>query len=1469
MKTKSLSIIFLGALLLALVTCKKEPDPNIKAFEITEENLTAGTNSVTIVGTYSYPGVIDGIKVCVSENGAHTEEFDAQLDGNDFSVTMTGLKPATEYQYHYAVDYGFSKPFNTETKTFTTLSSEKPTVKALEVQRIDSTTYRIKCQVVGDGGTEVTERGICWNTFGDPVPTDDSIRRYEGSAGLLEEYLVRMEHLASGKKYYVRAYAKNTAGKTGLSEEVLDFETEAPTGTSVDIELSCNPEAGGSVDGGGSYEVGTLCTVTAEANTGYTFVGWTENDAQVSSDAEYTFTVTTSRSLVANFTMQDYVIKLEVTPENSGTVTGAGGYNYDEECSLNATPNTGYDFEKWTNGNTTVSTNPAHTFNVRESATYVAHFKIKSYTISVSANPSNGGVVEGGGSYNHGQSCTVTATPAEGFAFTNWTDDGEVVSEVAEYTFTVTSNRSLVANFTELQPDEYSIQVSAKPSNGGTVTGGGTYQQGQQCTVKATPNPGFTFVSWKEDGNSVHDLLEYTFTVERSRVLVARFEAEAPTEYTVNVSADPSEGGTVTGGGTYQQGQQCTVTATVNEGYTFTNWTENGEEVWTSASNTFIVNSDRDLVAKFTIKSYTISASANPSNGGTVSGGGTYNHGQSCTLSATAANGYTFTNWTEGDDVVSTEANYTFTVNGNRTLKANFTVQAPNTYNINVSANPSAGGTVTGGGTYNQGASCTVTATANTGYTFQKWTENGTQVSTSASYPFNVTGNRTLVAHFQVQSYTITATADPTSGGSVTGGGSYNHGESCTLTATPATGYNFVKWTKNDVQVSTNATYPFTVTAAGTYVAHFQLRSYTINASADPSEGGTVTGAGPYNHGASCTLRATAASGYTFIRWTENGTQVSTNATYPFTVTGNRTLKANFTQQTYTVSVSANPTNGGSPYVGSTLGNTSGTYTSGQSCTVHANPASGYTFANWTEGGDEVSTDANYTFTVNGNRTLKANFTVQAPNTYNINVSADPSVGGAVTGGGEYEQGASCTLTATANNGYTFDHWTKNGTTITGGATITFNVTASATYVAHFTQQTYTISTSVSPASSGTVSGGGDNFTYNQSCTLTATANNGYTFDHWTKNGTTITGGATITFNVTASATYVAHFTQQTYTISTSVSPASSGTVSGGGDNFTYNQSCTLTATANSGYAFDQWQDGNTANPRTITVTGNATYTAYFNAQPQAPQGAINGQFTINNSGDKVYFSKGNLQYIGSAGNGDANNTGAYWKFADNQWDCLGTTTGQNSTSQTVDRDLFGWGTSGWSGSGATYYRPWDTDKSDGSLYGPPGQYNLNGSYAQADWGVHNAISNGGGQAGQWRTLTRDEWEYVFLGRSGASSKYGHGKVNGRNGMILLPDEWTLPSGLSFTPGNSNWANDYTTEQWEQMEQNGAVFLPAAGYRDGTSVRYVGSNGVYWSTSYYNSVDAYYVVFNDSNLNPQYDLYRYYGFSVRLVRVAQ
>ena len=284
-----------------------------------------------------------------------------------------------------------------------------------------------------------------------------------------------------------------------------------------------------------------------------------------------------------------------------------------------------------------------------------------------------------------------------------------------------------------------------------------------------------------------------------------------------------------------------------------------------------------------------------------------------------------------------------------------------------------------------------------------------------------------------------------------------------------------------------------------------------------------------------------------------------------------------------------------------------------------------------------------------------------------------------------------------------------------------------------------------------------------------------------------------------------------------------------------------------------------------VTFTNGQYYDITVKMKEMA--GAIPGLFTVSSTGTKVYFSKGNLQYIGSA-------TTPYWKFADNQWDYL-STNGSDATK--VDRDLFGWGTSGWNNHNY-FYQPYNTSNatsgtytsSNGYGYGPTNgskyTYDLTGTYANSDWGVYNAISNGGNTVGVWRTLTKAEWAYLFNhhtvnGRTGEGHSYTLGQsVNGVLGVVLYPDGYT--------------GSTYTTESdWSTFEAAGCVFLPAAGRRNGTSVSSAGSGGYYWSSTAYTTAnitgDAYSVYFSSRNLYPEDYYSRYDGYSVRLVRPVE
>ena len=434
-----------------------------------------------------------------------------------------------------------------------------------------------------------------------------------------------------------------------------------------------------------------------------------------------------------------------------------------------------------------------------------------------------------------------------------------------------------------------SFTVNATNGNGALAT----LTRNNEIMGSATINNGTANITFAASGTTGTATLTVFGYNKITYIATINITSGGGTQYTVNVSANPTNGGTVTGGGTYNQGQSCTVTASANAGFTFTNWTENGNVVSTQASYTFNVTSNRNLVANFQAQpqNYNITVSANPTNGGTVMGGGSYQQGQSCTVNATANTGYTFSNWTENGNVVSTNASYTFTVTGNRNLVANFSLQQ---YNITATANPTNGGTTTGGGTYNYGQSCSLTATPAQGYSFVRWTKNGTQVSTNATYTFTVTESAAYVAHFEMLSYTISLVANPVEGGTVAGEGTYNYGQSCTVTATPNEGYDFVNWTQGFFEVSNDPSYTFTVMTNRTLTANFQLKTFQVKVSINPAEAGSVIGEGSYNYGDEVTLTVERNEDWAFLNWTENGEVVSEEMTYVFIITSDRDLDANF-----------------------------------------------------------------------------------------------------------------------------------------------------------------------------------------------------------------------------------------------------------------------------------------------------------------------------------------------------------------------------------------------------------------------------------------------------------------------------------------------------------------------------------------------------------------------------------------------
>ena len=584
------------------------------------------------------------------------------------------------------------------------------------------------------------------------------------------------------------------------------------------IDTTSSPVGTGTTTGDGSYAPGSNVTVNATANAGYRFVNWTDGGNVVSNTASYTFVIDVNHSLVANFTpdVPQRNIVTSAAPVAGGTTSGGGIKDDGTSVTVVAAPNAGYTFTNWTEGALVASATASYTFTATADRTLVANFSaIPTYTVATSVTPAASGTTTGDGSFLSGTNATVVATANAGYAFTNWTVGGTQVSTLPSYTFAVTANKTLVANFV-VAGTQKTIATSASPVAGGTTSGGGNYATGTSATVVAVANPGYAFSKWQEGSSGTASTSpSYTFTVAANRTLVAKFNQV----FSITASASPAAGGTTEMDSIiYKTGDNAQARAFPATGWTFANWTENGVVVSTLNPYTSAATRDRVLVANFTSNTgVTITTNSAPAAGGTTIGAGAYVIGDSITVSATPNAGYAFSNWTVGGAVVSTTSDYTFTAATNLALVANF----GSAINIAATGSPAAGGTILGAGPYVSGASATLEAVANPDFIFTKWTEGGVTVGTSPTLTFTVTVARTLVANF-TSAYTITASAWPVGGGNVLGAASVTAGSSITLLAAPAAGYSFVNWTDAlGNEVSVDPSYTFTPTASGDYTANF------------------------------------------------------------------------------------------------------------------------------------------------------------------------------------------------------------------------------------------------------------------------------------------------------------------------------------------------------------------------------------------------------------------------------------------------------------------------------------------------------------------------------------------------------------------------------------------------------------------------------------------------------------------------
>lgn len=799
---------------------------------------------------------------------------------------------------------------------------------------------------------------------------------------------------------------------------------------------------------------------------------------------------------------------------------------------------------------------------------------------------------------NYGGTATATATlPANtvqyAYTFDGWYDGSTKVGSdlalsvagiISNRTFTAIGNRTL---------NRYTLVITVTPTGAGTTVGQGTYNYGSSVQATATPATGYNFTKWVLDTGDERTANPLTgININGNRTVQAVFTPKtysisANAAYRVNESGDfttGTTGGTVSGGRTYTHGNSVSLKATPATGYSFAGWYEGANQVSTAEAYTFTATSARTLVGRFQRNWYTITFSAG--TGGTVSPtSARVQYGGSAESTATANTGYTFTQWSNGTKT----AKLTVTnVTANATYAASFGINA---YVITYQAGTGVASVTPTSETVNHGSNAAgSTATVATGYNFDGWYNGSTRVSTALKYgPTSVVKNMTLVAKGTIKTFAVTGTSQyrntdstgdwstGTSGGSVSGSGTYDYGSKATLTASAATGYTFMGWfNTSGTSVGTSTTYTInSVTAAVTVYARFQKNWYTVtytrgtgvNSLSKTSErvayNGTVT-----------SETAVASTGYNSPTWTKSsGTgllSVSAGKATLSAIQSNCTLVASATINSYTISYTKNA-NIASISKTSEKVNHGGTATC--TATLPANTAQyTYSFGGWYEGSTRVGTAlALSVANITAARTFEARG-VATVNKYTLTV-----VNG--SGSGTYNYGTKVTITASTIEGKTFSKWSDGVTTASREVT----VTANATYTAEYTTNTYTV-TYVKGTGIAKISKTSETVSWGANATgCTATVTTGYTFDGWYNGGTRVSTSLTYApTNVKSNLTLTAKATINKYTVTASpyfrntdgtgnyTSGTTGGTVSGGGS-VNYGGSTTVTATPAAGYKFDGW----------------------------------------------------------------------------------------------------------------------------------------------------------------------------------------------------------------------------------------------------------------------------------------------------------
>ncbi|MBQ9472780.1 MAG: fibronectin type III domain-containing protein [Bacteroidales bacterium] len=460
------------------------------------------------------------------------------------------------------------------------------------------------------------------------------------------------------------------------------------------VRLTCNDTSMGSVIGGGSYSYGTTAVLIATPKSGHRFSHW--SDGITSSMRSMVVTVDTS--IVAIFTRNGYRVTAYSACDSMGSTTGSGTYSYGDTAVITAVPAPGYHFTGWSNGS---ANNPLRVVVTGDMA-FTASFSNNLYVITALSSNDTMGYTYGSGSYTYGTMVSLTAVPRQGYRFVGWSDGVQQNPR----TFAVSADLEVTAIF---RYGNCILTVVSNDTTMGVVTGGGYYSAGSTATITALSNTGYHFSAWN-DGNT---LPLRNITVNSDTTFTAIFE---PDVITVSTEVNNQAWGLVMGGGNYQYGQTATIEAVPASHCSFLHWDDDN----TDNPRLITVTTNVTVTAVFARESYSIGGTPADQNKGYVTGSGMYYYGDTVYITAVGYRDYAFARWEDG----STENPRRILVSSDESHTATF-VDAY--YTVTLSANDSTQGRVHGSGTYPYQHYLTISAAAEPGYRFVRWSDNNTE----------------------------------------------------------------------------------------------------------------------------------------------------------------------------------------------------------------------------------------------------------------------------------------------------------------------------------------------------------------------------------------------------------------------------------------------------------------------------------------------------------------------------------------------------------------------------------------------------------------------------------------------------------------------------------------------------------------------------------------------------------------------